>query len=195
MPLPSPPRASPWTRRAVRPARRRRHRAARPLLGLQRGALGEADGPRAGLAALAALDESLPRHAAVTAYLHQRDGDLATAARLYAEAARPKGSQPCRARPPDATGRPAQRPPVSLRDRARDLPSGEADPRRLLHEQPENPARYGDGGQPWPPAAMGPTFAELISSPLGLILLGAGGPSALGPVSSDLCVPRDERCD
>jgi predicted RNA polymerase sigma factor len=50
-------------------------------------AVGEADGPRAGLAALAALDESLPRHAAVAAYLHERDGDLGTAARLYAEAA------------------------------------------------------------------------------------------------------------
>ncbi|WP_093851794.1 RNA polymerase sigma factor [Streptomyces pini] len=50
-------------------------------------AVGEADGPRAGLAALAALDDSLPRHAAVAAYLHERDGDTATAARLYAEAA------------------------------------------------------------------------------------------------------------
>jgi predicted RNA polymerase sigma factor len=50
-------------------------------------AVGEADGPRAGLAALAALDDSLPRHAAVAAYLHERDGDLPTAARLYAEAA------------------------------------------------------------------------------------------------------------
>jgi hypothetical protein len=39
------------------------------------------------LAALAALADSLPRHAAVAAYLHERDGDLATAARLYAEAA------------------------------------------------------------------------------------------------------------
>ena len=51
-------------------------------------AVGEADGARAGLAALAALDPSLPRHTAVAAYLHERDGDLATAARLYAEAAR-----------------------------------------------------------------------------------------------------------
>jgi len=50
-------------------------------------AVGEADGPRAGLAALAELDPSLPRHAAVAAYLHERDGDLADAARLYAEAA------------------------------------------------------------------------------------------------------------
>ncbi|GAB2826554.1 RNA polymerase sigma factor [Actinocorallia aurea] len=51
-------------------------------------ALAEADGPRAGLAALADLDPSLPRYAAVAAYLHERDGDPATAARLYAEAAR-----------------------------------------------------------------------------------------------------------
>ena len=51
-------------------------------------AVGEADGARAGLAALAELDPSLPRHTAVAAYLHERDGDLLTAARLYAEAAR-----------------------------------------------------------------------------------------------------------
>ncbi len=51
-------------------------------------AVGEADGPRAGLAALAGLDPSLPRHAAAAAYLHERNGDTATAARLYAEAAR-----------------------------------------------------------------------------------------------------------
>ncbi|MFE7991130.1 RNA polymerase subunit sigma, partial [Streptomyces shenzhenensis] len=50
-------------------------------------AVGEADGPRAGLAALTALDASLPRHAAVAAHLHERDGDPVTAARLYAEAA------------------------------------------------------------------------------------------------------------
>jgi predicted RNA polymerase sigma factor len=50
-------------------------------------AVGEADGPRAGLAALASLDDSLPRYTAVAAYLHERDGDLATAARLYTEAA------------------------------------------------------------------------------------------------------------
>jgi RNA polymerase sigma factor (sigma-70 family) len=51
-------------------------------------AVGEADGPRAGLAALTSLDPCLPRHTAVTAYLHERAGDLVTAARLYAEAAR-----------------------------------------------------------------------------------------------------------
>src|SRR6185312_9679883 len=39
-------------------------------------------------AAIAALDASLPRHAAVAAYLHERGGDPVTAARLYAEAAR-----------------------------------------------------------------------------------------------------------
>ncbi|MGW0390495.1 RNA polymerase sigma factor [Streptomyces sp. NPDC003042] len=59
-----------------------------PVVRLNRAvAVGEADGPRAGLAALAALDHSLPRHTAVAAYLHERDGDPATAARLYAEAA------------------------------------------------------------------------------------------------------------
>ncbi len=51
-------------------------------------AVGEADGPRAGLAALAGLDPDLPRYTAVAAYLHERDGDPVTAARLYAEAAR-----------------------------------------------------------------------------------------------------------
>lgn len=72
-----------------------------PVVRLNRAvAVGEADGPRAGLAALSELDASspnsrlrssgehpVPRHAAVAAYLHERDGDLATAARLYAEAA------------------------------------------------------------------------------------------------------------
>jgi RNA polymerase sigma factor (sigma-70 family) len=59
-----------------------------PVVRLNRAlAVGEADGPRAGLAALAALDPALPRHTAVAAYLHERDGDLRTAARLYAEAA------------------------------------------------------------------------------------------------------------
>ncbi|MFF7993855.1 RNA polymerase sigma factor [Kitasatospora xanthocidica] len=60
-----------------------------PVVRLNRAvAVGEADGPRAGLAALAGLDESLPRHTAVAAYLHERDGDRETAARLYVEAAR-----------------------------------------------------------------------------------------------------------
>jgi RNA polymerase sigma factor (sigma-70 family) len=60
-----------------------------PVVRLNRAvALGEADGPRAGLAALATLDDALPRYAAVAGYLHERDGDLALAARLYADAAR-----------------------------------------------------------------------------------------------------------
>jgi RNA polymerase sigma factor (sigma-70 family) len=60
-----------------------------PVVRLNRAvALGEADGPRAGLAALATLDEALPRYAAVAAYLHERDGDPTSAARLYVEAAR-----------------------------------------------------------------------------------------------------------
>jgi RNA polymerase sigma factor (sigma-70 family) len=59
-----------------------------PIVRLNRAvAVGEADGPRAGLAALAALNDSLPRYTAAAAYLHERDGDLVTAARLYAEAA------------------------------------------------------------------------------------------------------------
>ncbi|GAA4685191.1 RNA polymerase sigma factor [Streptomyces youssoufiensis] len=69
-----------------------------PVVRLNRAvAVGEADGPHAGLAALAELDAStrdssakahpLPRREAVAAYLHERAGDLATAARLYAEAA------------------------------------------------------------------------------------------------------------
>jgi RNA polymerase sigma factor (sigma-70 family) len=70
-----------------------------PVVRLNRAvAVGEAYGPRAGLAALAELDDAtrgapgggppLPRRAAVAAHLHERDGDLAKAARLYAEAAR-----------------------------------------------------------------------------------------------------------
>jgi RNA polymerase sigma factor (sigma-70 family) len=59
-----------------------------PVVRLNRAvAVGEADGPRAGLAALAELDPALPRYAAVAAYLHERAGDVATATRLYVEAA------------------------------------------------------------------------------------------------------------
>ncbi|WP_370973331.1 RNA polymerase sigma factor [Amycolatopsis sp. cg9] len=60
-----------------------------PVVRLNRAvAVGEADGARAGLAALAGLDPSLPRYTAVAAYLHERDGDPAKAAELYVEAAR-----------------------------------------------------------------------------------------------------------
>ncbi|MFD4366829.1 RNA polymerase sigma factor [Rhodococcus sp. NPDC058521] len=59
-----------------------------PITRLNRAvAVGEADGPRAGLAALAGLDPSLPRYPAAAAYLHEKDGDRVAAARLYAEAA------------------------------------------------------------------------------------------------------------
>jgi RNA polymerase sigma factor (sigma-70 family) len=59
-----------------------------PVVRLNRAvAVGEADGPRAGLAALAALDPTLPRYTASAAYLHERAGDIATAAELYVAAA------------------------------------------------------------------------------------------------------------
>jgi RNA polymerase sigma factor (sigma-70 family) len=66
-----------------------------PVVRLNRAvAVGEADGPGAGLAALAEVDPGLPRYAAVTAYLHERAGDLERAAELYAEAARAATSVP-----------------------------------------------------------------------------------------------------
>lgn len=59
-----------------------------PIVRLNRAvAVGEADGARAGLAALAEVDPSVPRHTAVAAHLHERAGDLERAAALYAEAA------------------------------------------------------------------------------------------------------------
>ncbi len=59
-----------------------------PVVRLNRAvAVGAADGPPAGLAALAAIDDGVPRHSAVAAYLHERNGDLRAAAPLYAKAA------------------------------------------------------------------------------------------------------------
>ena len=59
-----------------------------PVVRLNRAvAVGEADGARAGLAALREIDPDLPRHRAVSAHLHEKAGDLDLAARLYAEAA------------------------------------------------------------------------------------------------------------
>ncbi|MHA3024719.1 RNA polymerase sigma factor [Mycobacterium sp. BMJ-28] len=59
-----------------------------PVVRLNRAvAVGEADGPRAGLAALAELDPALPRYTAAAAYLHERDGQTARAADLYVQAA------------------------------------------------------------------------------------------------------------
>lgn len=60
-----------------------------PVVRLNRAvAVGEADGPAVGLAALAGVDAQVPRHAAVAAYLHEQAGDLPAAARHYADAAR-----------------------------------------------------------------------------------------------------------
>jgi predicted RNA polymerase sigma factor len=66
-----------------------------PVVRLNRAvAVGEADGPQAGLAALAGLNPDLPRYAAVKAYLHERAGDLEHAAELYTEAWRAASSVP-----------------------------------------------------------------------------------------------------
>jgi RNA polymerase sigma factor (sigma-70 family) len=66
-----------------------------PVVRLNRAvAVGEADGPQAGLAALAEVSPDLPRYAAVRAYLLERAGDLEQAAELYAEAARAATSLP-----------------------------------------------------------------------------------------------------
>jgi predicted RNA polymerase sigma factor len=66
-----------------------------PVVQLNRAvAVGEAEGPEAGLAALADLSPDLPRYVAVSAYLHERIGDLAHAAKLYADAARAATSVP-----------------------------------------------------------------------------------------------------
>lgn len=64
-----------------------------PVVRLNRAvAIGEADGPQAGLAALADLDPSLPRYLAASAYLHDRAGHPALAADLYVRAARAASS-------------------------------------------------------------------------------------------------------
>ncbi|HYI56239.1 MAG TPA: DUF6596 domain-containing protein [Microlunatus sp.] len=60
-----------------------------PVVRLNRAvAVGEADGAPAGLAALAAVDASIPRYTAVAAHLQEQGGNLALASRLYADAAR-----------------------------------------------------------------------------------------------------------
>jgi RNA polymerase sigma factor (sigma-70 family) len=66
-----------------------------PIVRLNRAvAVGEADGAPAGLAALGAVPEDVPRRTAVAAHLHERHGDLALAARLYADAARTAPNDP-----------------------------------------------------------------------------------------------------
>lgn len=65
-----------------------------PVVELNRAvAVGEANGPKAGLAAVERVPESVPRHAAVRAYLHERAGNRSLAQTLYAVAARAAGSQ------------------------------------------------------------------------------------------------------
>jgi predicted RNA polymerase sigma factor len=59
-----------------------------PVVRLNRAvAVGEADGPAAGLAALAAVDSAVPRYHAVAAHLHEMAGDLRLAAELFVRAA------------------------------------------------------------------------------------------------------------
>ena len=64
-----------------------------PVVKLNRAvAVGEADGARAGLAALDLVSPEVPRYQAVAAYLRERAGELDLAARLYREAARAAGN-------------------------------------------------------------------------------------------------------
>lgn len=59
-----------------------------PLVALNRAvALGEVDGPLAGLRVVEGLDPALPRRDAVAAWLHERAGNFAEARRLYGVAA------------------------------------------------------------------------------------------------------------
>jgi RNA polymerase sigma factor (sigma-70 family) len=59
-----------------------------PIVRLNRAvAVGEAYGAPSGLAALAEVDGHIPRRDAVAAHLHEKNGDLDLAARLYADAA------------------------------------------------------------------------------------------------------------
>ncbi|HEU5110431.1 MAG TPA: DUF6596 domain-containing protein, partial [Micromonosporaceae bacterium] len=66
-----------------------------PVVRLNRAvAVGEADGPRAGLAELSKVDPDLPRYTAARAYLAERAGDLEQAADLYARASHAATSAP-----------------------------------------------------------------------------------------------------
>ena len=74
------------------------HITGSPVVRLNRAvAVGEADGPQAGLRALAEVSPELPRYTAVMAHLHERAGDLPRAADLYVEAAGAATSPPERA--------------------------------------------------------------------------------------------------
>lgn len=66
-----------------------------PVVALNRAvAVGQVDGPLAGLRAVDAVPDDVPRHAAVRAYLHEQAGDVAEARELYIEAARAAPSLP-----------------------------------------------------------------------------------------------------
>ena len=108
-----------------------------PVVRLNRAvAVGQADGPQAGLAALAELDPTLPRYTASAAYLHERAGDIATAAAALREGRR-AGAERRRAQPPHA---PSGHPPATpIGPRGLDLGSrpGPRDPPRA------SPARVG----------------------------------------------------
>ena len=64
-----------------------------PVVALNRAvAVGEVDGPRAGLRALQDVPRDLPRRTAVAAWLHEGAGDLRAAGALYAAAAASAGN-------------------------------------------------------------------------------------------------------
>lgn len=66
-----------------------------PVVALNRSvAVGQVDGPLAGLRAVEAVPSHVPRHAAVRAYLHERAGNLEEARRLYLAAADAATSTP-----------------------------------------------------------------------------------------------------
>ncbi len=67
--------------------------AGSPVVALNRAvAVGQADGARAGLAALSGVPGTVPRRTAVQAYLVEQDGDRVRAAELYAQAAARAGT-------------------------------------------------------------------------------------------------------
>ena len=87
-----------------------------PVVRLNRAvAVGEADGARAGLAALAEVDPALPRHRAAAAYLHEKAGDRRDRGRALRRGGGPRLERR-RADPPDPAGRP---PPHRPRTRRR----------------------------------------------------------------------------
>lgn len=65
-----------------------------PVVALNRAvAVGEADGPEAGLRALGDVPPTVPRHTAVRAHLVERSGNQTLARELYLDAARQAGSE------------------------------------------------------------------------------------------------------